>query len=69
MKFGTDIQGVQTIQLNDFVHLAAISGQNFNYSITLVYDQISAKRMTFPSASSGVLCVRCSTENVKMLTC
>ena len=33
-------------------HLAHSSGQNLNLSNTLVYDQIPAKLMTFPSALS-----------------
>lgn len=39
-------------------HRAPSSGQIFNLSNTLGYDQISAKRMLFPPATA-LLCVQC----------
>ncbi len=62
-KFGIDIFGSQMMDPNDCgdpltFHLAPSSGQTLHVSSTLVYDQISTKLMTFPSASA-VLCVSC----------
>ncbi len=60
MKFGTDIH-VPLMNCKLFgdlltFHLAPSSGQHFDLSKTLVYDQTPAKLMTFPSAST-VFCV------------
>lgn len=56
MKFCSDVYSPQRLNLNDFSDiltfpLVLLSGQNLNLSSTLVYDQIFAKVMTFPSAS------------------
>ncbi len=46
-------------------HLMPAQGQNFILSSTLVYDQVPAKLIIFPS-SSAVLCVLCLLSNVVM---
>ncbi len=57
MKFGTDIRDPLGMNCNNFsdpstLHLAPSSGQNLNLSNTLVYEQKSAKLITFPSVAA-----------------
>ncbi len=61
MKFGTCIDVPVRMNCNHFsdpltFHLVPSSGQNFDSSSSLIYDQIPAKLMTFPS-NSAVVCV------------
>lgn len=57
MKFCSGVDGAQRMNINGFGDiltslLVPSSGQNFNLTCTLVYDQILAKVMTFPSVTA-----------------
>ncbi len=59
LRFSQDIHAPLRMNSHDFndsltFHLLSPSGQIFFLSNTLVYDQIPAKLMTFPSASAGL---------------
>lgn len=56
MKFGTDIDVLMINTINSCepltFHVVSSSGQNIKMSSILIYNQMPAKLMTFPSSSA-----------------